>query len=143
MTNRKKWEAEVAKVNRVSRFWAKGREILFFGGVIITLTLLVLYQYWTGGLSLDIAGIYRIIVTILLGFGVAASLAGIFGSVLASRINTDLLNEAPTADDYKKVVNEIIPKLDTAKEEMQHYLQISVFLLFLNLCKDIIDYFIG
>ena len=127
---------------RFYKFWEKSQKILLYGGITLSLILLVLYNFWKGDLSLNVAGIYRIVLTILLGFGASASLAGIAGSVIARRIDINIIEKAPTAEDYSKVVNDILPKFNTAKEERQNYLQISLLILFLNLCKDIIAYFI-
>lgn len=143
MSNQKKWETEVGKVNSLAKFLGNGKLILLIGGVIITLTVILAYHYLFTNIAFDLTGIKKIILAILLGFGASASLTGVVASLMGHRVNVDVLKKAPTSADYQRVISEFLPKLEKAKEEMKHYLEISAVILVLTAVKDIIGYFVG
>jgi hypothetical protein len=142
MTDQEKWEKEVEKIHRLSKFNKNAKIILLVTGVVITILVIVLYNYQQGPLQFDnLTVIKTIIVAFLLGFGASSAITGMISSLYAGSINLNVLNNPPNANDYRKV-KELLPKLEKAKEEMKHYFQISAVILLLNVLKDIIDLFI-
>lgn len=142
MTTQEKWEAEVAKVDRLTRFNKNGNAILLVGGVAIIFLVLLLYHGLVTPIKIDnLAGIKTIVVAVLLGFGASSAASGMISSIYAGSVNVKILSNPPRADDYRKV-KQLLPKLEEAKEVMKHYFQISAVILFLTVLKDIIGLFI-
>lgn len=142
MASHEKWEAEVAKVDRLTRFNKNGNAILLVGGVVIIFLVLLLYHGLITPIKFDnLAGIKTIVVAVILGFGASSAAAGMISSIYAGSVNVEILSNPQSADDYRKV-KQLLPKLEKAKEQMKHYFQISAVILFLTVLKDIIGLFI-
>ena len=142
MATQKEWEAEAAKVNRLTRFSKKAQLVLALTGIVIALIVFVAYYFAIKPIELNLAGAKTSIVSVLLGFSVSSALTGMIVSLYASSVDEGILSK-PQDPNKVPEAKALGIALKKSKEELKHYFQIAAVLLFLNAFKEILSLFLG